>query len=851
MSYYFFIPFATFLFHFFIFTYVFAMDRKNRVNRTYLLFTAVMGFWVLGCTIYYIPMPESAILQSMRLLSLVWSFTGITFLNFIYTYLEVKRNIFFYIILAAGIISAVLTSTTDLVIHSYRTFPWGQWLVEGPLYQLIIAATFTLPIFYGLGLLFYHQRKEKELYRYRQHTLIIFGIILNFTAGLIIEFLLPMFEATANMVRLTSLSTIILTGTFFYIIVRYKFLTPDIRDTAGAIFAGVQDGIIILSTSGRILHANKSARNILYPGKLIYTDYHLNQMIPGYTHSAEYHNQEFEINPEGNTCIILITQSKINFTDTRDGIILILRDVTEQRKITHRLKQSEEQYRSLVENISEIIFEVSPDSIITYTSPAITAITGHRTEDLIGKSFFQFIHPDDSEKVRQHFSVSPKGEAMQLEFRGLCVDGTFLHFMSSGATAIEHDDGFGYRGVLTNIENLIQARQKLKETEKLYNSIVHNISDVIWIMRIRDLTLTYISPSVTSLHGLSPEDYFYTPLQNHVTPESFSNAMTIMSEELKHDHERDPDRSRTINFTEKSKKGTMYHNESTASFLRDSSGEAIAVIAVTRDTTKRMKLQTELEESLKKLQDRNTIIENDMKTAQMIQQALLPEGSPDNSYMISSYRYLPVEVVGGDYFNFIELREGGVGVFIADVVGHGVPAALFLSLLKSSTNKIWRKYALSPKNFMNSLNEDLVDVMSSYFITGLYGFLKQNSDSSVDFTFSNGGHPPPVIYRAARDTYETVHLKGPLVGAFRDKEFHETTIELKKKDRLYIYTDGLPETVNSEHQIIGFDNLTDFFKKGHGASLEDTLDNVVGNVEQFRDGTMVQDDMVLIGIEII
>ncbi len=851
MSYYFFIPFATFLFHFFLFTYVFAMDRNNRVNRAFLLFTFVMGLWVLGCTIYYIPIPPESIVRSMKLLSLVWSFTGISFLYFLYAYLNIKKDILFFLTLAAGIASAVLTNMTDLVIQSYITFSWGQWLVEGPLYQAVIAGSFTFPVIYGSGLLFYHQRKVKELYLYRQYTLIIFGIILNLTTGLILEFFIPALDPSGTIIRLTSLSTIILTGTFFYIIVRYKFLTPDIRDTAGAIFAGVQDAILILSPRGRILHANESAKKLLCHDQKFDADCHLNQLIPGYTHIAEYHNQEFEIHKNGETLIILMTQSQINYTETRRGIILIIRDVTEQRKISRKLKQSEEQYRSLVENISEIIFEVSPASIVTYTSPAITTITGHRVEDLIGKSFFQFIHPDDSEKVRQLFSISPKSTAMHLEFRGLCADGTFLHFMSSGTTAIEHDGGFGYRGVLTNIENLVQTRQKLKKTERLYNSIVHNISDVIWIMRIRDLTLTYVSPSVINLHGRSPEDYLDTPLQNHTTPESFSNAMSIMSEELNHDHERDPDRSRTINFTVVNKKGTVYHNESTTSFLRNSAGEAIAVIAVTRDITERIKLQAELEKSLKTLQDRNTIIESDMKTAQMIQQALLPERSPENSYMISSYRYLPVEVVGGDYFNFIELREGGVGVFIADVVGHGVPAALFLSLLKSSTNKIWRKHALNPKSFMETLNEDLYDVMSSYFITGLYGFLKQKSDGSVAFTFSSGGHPPPVIYRAAHDTYETIHLKGPLVGAFREKKFHETTIELNKKDRLFIYTDGLPETVNSEHQIIGFDHLTDFFKKSHGTALDDTLDNVVSNVEQFRDESMVQDDMVLIGIEII
>lgn len=850
MKYYFFVPLGTFLFHFFIFTYVLALDKKKPVNRAYLFFTGIMALWVLGCIIYYIPLPENTILPSMRLLSLAWSFTGIAFINFIFVYLKIERNTIFILILAGAFLSAGLTLFHDNVISGYQIFPWGQWIVTGKLYNPIIMISFTLPALYGALLLFLHRRKEQNHVRYRQHTIIISGILLNFIAGIIMEFLLPALDATKDMVRLTSSSTIILTGTFFYIIVRYRFLVPDIKNTAETIFASAQDGMVILSARGKVLHANPSAQSILNLKPEQQNKVYLRNIIPGYDHGKNYHNHEIQFEMGEEKRILLLSQSTIYYSEKQKGIILIIRDITEERLIDRRLKKSEERFRSLVENISEIIFEISPDSTITYVSPAVTAATGHPARDLKGHSFYNFIHPEDREKVGKNFQNYPEGKSLPLEFRILCADGSYRHFMSGQSAVIDHDGGVGYRGVLTNIETLVKTRQKLQQTEELYRRIIYNVSDVIWIMNIDAVQMTYVSPSVTPFSGWTPEEYKAIPIKDHFTEESFQFIINSMTEELKRDHERHPDRSRSIEYTEIDKNGNIHIMEALVSFLRDNEGKPVDVLGVTRDITERKNLEGELKESLKTLKERNDIIESDLKTAQLIQQALLPESGPQTGYLKSSYRYLPLEAVGGDYFNFIEMREGGVGVFIADVVGHGIPAALFLSLLKSSTNKIWRKYALKPREFMSRLNHDLVEVMSSYFITALYGYFSEEEKGHTSFTFSNGGHPPPIIYRHRSGAYEAVHLRGPLVGAFDDRIFHETTIHLEKGDRLFIYTDGLPETVNREKEIIGFDTLPAFFQKNHGDTLDATLNAVLSSTEEFRDPDEEQDDLVLIGVEI-
>lgn len=145
----------------------------------------------------------------------------------------------------------------------------------------------------------------------------------------------------------------------------------------------------------------------------------------------------------------------------------------------------------------------------------------------------------------------------------------------------------------------------------------------------------------------------------------------------------------------------------------------------------RKDVEEQLRKSEELLRQRTMSIEKDLKNAQVIQRALLPQEVPDYRNLRVDYRYLPLDAIGGDYFSFTVLSEGGMGVFIGDVESHGVSAALFTALVKFASNGACRRYGQSPTEFLGRLNRDLTGSMASSFMTALYAFFTYDEASAV------------------------------------------------------------------------------------------------------------------------
>ncbi|MDQ5987831.1 MAG: Protein-glutamate methylesterase/protein-glutamine glutaminase [Syntrophus sp. SKADARSKE-3] len=258
---------------------------------------------------------------------------------------------------------------------------------------------------------------------------------------------------------------------------------------------------------------------------------------------------------------------------------------------------------------------------------------------------------------------------------------------------------------------------------------------------------------------------------------------------------------------------------------------------------------------------KNDIIDQDLINARQIQMALLPREIPSHNQLLIDYRYQPLGSLGGDYFSFTTLREGGMGIFLGDVTGHGVSAALFLALVKASTDRACRQHGQSPKDYIKALNSELINNMTTNFLTAIYGYFSfnhnsgnydsGNHDSGVTFNFAIGGHPPPIIYRASTNHVELLRLKGTILGAIDNIVLQETSIVLNNGDCIFLYTDGLNETINSNNDLLGFDRLCRLICQAKRSDLSTTLDSIINGVEKYRGRAPINDDVVLIGCEVI
>lgn len=218
--------------------------------------------------------------------------------------------------------------------------------------------------------------------------------------------------------------------------------------------------------------------------------------------------------------------------------------------------------------------------------------------------------------------------------------------------------------------------------------------------------------------------------------------------------------------------------------------------------------QRTLERERNELRRRTTIIEDELEMARSIQQALIPQSVPMPS-MAAVYR--PMEAIGGDYFDFFEL-DGRVGIFVCDVAGHGVPAALVASMVKSliaSTTAL----LIYPARLLAYLNDVLVDQTRHRFVTAFYCIYDPEERS---LSWSIAGHNPPLLIHdgtVTRIEPDVRHV--PL--AFMDQEALEDALlgyadystDVPADAKLLVHTDGLLEVSSKEDPSMQFGDVVD------------------------------------------
>jgi len=539
------------------------------------------------------------------------------------------------------------------------------------------------------------------------------------------------------------------------------------------------------------------------------------------------------------------------------GIRGVTRDVTEKKRIERALRRNEEKYRTILETIQDGYFETDTKGNFIYINDPYGSIIGYTNDELTGKSYRVLMDKKNARNVFTHFStVFQTGKPAYISLGKLIKKSGDEVFCECSVSLLrdDTDEVKGFCGIIRDITQRVENERALRESEQRYRLLAENSNDVIWTMDT-NLDFTYISPSNVNLSGFTPEEVMSLALDEIITPDSLEKILSFFSEEIstiKNGIDPDPRKKRIMELEQYAKDGSINDIEVNMSFLHDTEGKVTGILGISRDITARKKAEKALRESEENLRQRNEIIEKDLTTAQLIQRSLISNTIMSADNITIDYRYLPLDAVGGDYFSFTELQEGGLGVFVGDVSSHGVTAALFLALIKATTDRICRKHALEPQQYMRELNTELLDNMPLSFLTAIYGIFHPAGESgSVSFTFSCAGHPYPLLHNKKTGTVEFIRSRGTLIGMLDDINIEQKTITMEKGDRLYLYTDGLPETMNSKDQMIEFDNLPGLILDASRPSLHETLDTIIHTVKKFKGNTRFMDDIILIGFEIM
>lgn len=246
----------------------------------------------------------------------------------------------------------------------------------------------------------------------------------------------------------------------------------------------------------------------------------------------------------------------------------------------------------------------------------------------------------------------------------------------------------------------------------------------------------------------------------------------------------------------------------------------------------------------------------ELDTARGIQQSLIPVAPPDVSGLRIAARYRAMQIVGGDFYDFRtnlpkdpELIGGQLGVLLADVSGHGIPAALIVSMVKLA---FWyQKEELPPPGTLfDRMNDLLRDNISGEFVTGCYAYLDLDR---MQLTTSNAGHPPLLVWKRSRQELLELRPNGRLLGLMPDAVFDVETIEVEQGDRVILYTDGVYEAsaADGSGEQYGLDRLRTFIAANQSLTPNRFADRLMKSVIDWSGGDdHIDDDIAFVVIDV-
>ena len=392
----------------------------------------------------------------------------------------------------------------------------------------------------------------------------------------------------------------------------------------------------------------------------------------------------------------------------------------------------------------------------------------------------------------------------------------------------------------------------------LLQALMDNVPDAIYFKDLRSRYLM-INRSKARKHGLtdpadargkSDADYFSEPHAQQALADEQQILRTGKSIVNLEEVETWPDGSETWASTTKVP-------------LRNQSGQMVGTFGISRDITKRKRAEQALAESTRQLQEKTRQIEDELKMARELQLAMLPQnfpvvsgGKPDLESTLKFFTFsFPSGAVSGDFFDVVSLSPSSVGVFICDVMGHDVRAALVTGMMRALVEDL-SIMATDPGHLLSLINGALYSVFqqtgSTMFATAFY-LVADLSTGQV--SYASAAHPDPVQFNrlprpADRPVNNLDGTKGPALGLFQEASFPTCRRKLETGDIFMLFTDGLIETEGRDQKLFSREHLVAAIRKHAGRPTKKMFSALLAEIRKFSGRNQFDDDVCLVGIEV-
>ncbi len=547
---------------------------------------------------------------------------------------------------------------------------------------------------------------------------------------------------------------------------------------------------------------------------------------------------------------------------TRAIIYAIERTETKRAVLT-----AEQRYRGIFENSVAGIFQTSPQGAYLDVNPALIRIYGYNSrEDLMSSisDIARLLYVDPNRRAEFVKLMQEHNVVHDFESQIFRKDGSII-WISENARAVTDDQGkiLYYEGMVEDITARKEAEEKVRFSELRFRSIWQKSFDG---MRLTDQQgiMVAVNPAFCQIVGLPEESLVGRPYTVIYSDTEDLAEMTQKYQQRFAERKIESQFERHVIF----RTGKAVDVELSNSLVEIEVGRSL-LLSVFRDVTVRKQAEererqvnAQLARSQAELQKKNEILEDDLKMSRDIQQAILPQqyptfppGAPEESSLVHfSHRYHPTGQVGGDFFNVLALSDTKAGLFICDVMGHGVRSALVTAMVRGLVEEL-RPIALDPGQLLTRINSDLRAILQQtgtpMFTTAFY--LVADLERRQMY-YSNAGHPRPFLVHRLKGTVEVLKNSDgkarPALGLFAESTYPTTSCDLAAGDLVMLFTDGLYEVEGRDGEQFTQDLLLQAVRQHaslHGAEM---FAAILAEIQQFSLSHEFSDDVCLVGMEV-
>jgi len=237
----------------------------------------------------------------------------------------------------------------------------------------------------------------------------------------------------------------------------------------------------------------------------------------------------------------------------------------------------------------------------------------------------------------------------------------------------------------------------------------------------------------------------------------------------------------------------------------------------------------------------------EQQSARKLMEKIIPSVLPSFNGVDIYARYIPFNLIGGDFYRFIEFNDNKLGILVVDVSGHGLSAAMISVMVNTMIHTVPAEVLSSPGNFFSHLNNNLINRLGGNFLTAFYLVIDMNNHT---LNYANGGHHDAILYSRGSGEFSVLNAAGPLLGVWNTAEFQEKTMPIVPQSRVVIYTDGLLEIVGeAEINILDESDIITAISNDMDLSPFQMSEKLISSVLTHSKAKEFNDDVTLLIID--